>query len=1162
MQRLVVRLLGGFQVELDGQAVYAFRTDKARALLAYLVVESARPHRRETLAALLWPDRPDAVARANLRQALSYVRQALGDSQSHDSPSTGPGPQGQESPSFLLITPTDVQFNAASDHTLDVNELEACAASPERGEHGRTLAPLQLLPESYCADFLAGMAVSDSEAFQAWVLDRQEYYHRLTLDILDAQAAHFEAAGDYGQAVAAARLQLRMEPWLEEAHQRCMRNLALAGRRDEALHQYEACCRTVEAELAAEPSDSTRSLYADIRDGRLAAPRGRRSDAYRGEVTSPLPWTAPLSFRDASRIRLVAREDELGLLGSRLDAALAGETAVAFVSGDAGSGKTALLEAFAVSALEDHPDLLVAGARCGPGGRADPFGPLRRLAEVLFGDLNRGVAWHPAGQEEVERLAAATGLTLACLEEQGPDLAGKLVPAASIARRAGLSGGMREWSIMQGALAQGPLTQGAVFDQLLCTLAAIAAERPLLLLLDDLHWVDDATAAFLLHLGRELAGGRSAPCRMLVLGAYRPEPLGMRHRDLVTGETSRHSLASAIDELRQLQGEIVLELDRADGRAFVEAYVDTEPNRLGARFRDALYAHTGGHALFTVESLRNLRARGQLYKDEAGRWVVREPLEWGSLPARVEAAIAERIERLPEPERAILSCASVQGDDFTGELVAAIIGKPLREVLTCLSGSLARQHHLVRPEGLDQAPAQPGIDSGQRSLYRFTHHLFQKYLYDQLDVAERGRLHVAIAAALDRQAGDDPAERERLSLQLAWHYEAGGLPLQAARALHDAGQLAMRVSAMREAMNLYEHGLALLAEAAPPRERSSTEWSELHRRLELARLGPRRHLEGMGTAGLAGAEVQASAAGPEEAGGPPRLMLLWAQTEHLLGTGQFEAALAVAGRLLAEAGQCGDEDFAVIAALDCGLIHHYAGQPRESESALERLLTPLTPERRASPRPSASMHRRSGWPCRPSTGGSWATRRRPSRAAGRRSRPAATVASPSGRPLPTHSAPPCSFFSGWTKARWRSRPRHPTGWRRSAAWSCGRCSPTPCWGGSWSCMGIRAGSTAWAATAGGVRAWRLAWTFACWCWRTAACSRPAAANGALRTAQVSWRRDWPRSTACWGHTGCHADRFTRRSCAACRASSCWRAMGWTRRARQRHASKGPWNWAG
>ena len=328
---------------------------------------------------------------------------------------------------------------------------------------------------------------------------------------------------------------------------------------------------------------------------------------------------------------------------------------------------------------------------------------------------------------------------------------------------------------------QGALSQGALFDQLLRTLAAISREQPLLLLFDDLHWVDDASAAFLAHLGRELSRSR-----LLVLGAYRTSTVSLGRRDARSGEMTRHPLAAVVNELRREKGDIVIELDRADGRAFVEAYVDTEPNRLGARFRDALYAQTGGHALFTVESLRNLQERGELFKDEAGRWVARESLDWGELPARVEAAIAERIERLPENSRRFLSAASVQGDDFTGELVAELTGEPVGEVIAALSGSLARQHHLVRSEGLQQ------VGSDQRSVYRFRHHLFQKYLYDELDRIERGRWHAAVAASLARQVGEDPAERERFGARLAWHYESAGLPVQAARALLDAGRQATR----------------------------------------------------------------------------------------------------------------------------------------------------------------------------------------------------------------------------------------------------------------------------------------------------------------------------------------------------------------------------------
>ena len=514
MAKLVVRLLGGYRVELDGEAVYDFETDKARALLAYLIVEADRPHRRETLASLLWPDRPNTVAHTNLRQALARVRRALGDGPRGDD-AHGRRllhvPPGSLPPPFLFVTHTDVQFNTAGDYSLDVAELQEFAHSPALRQ--------QLLPAAFCTDFLAGFAVPDSETFQAWVLNRQEHYHRLALDILEHQNAAFEAAGDFEHAVAAARLQLRMEPWLEEAHRRCMRGFALAGRRDEALHQYELCRLALDVELGAGPAPNTEALCAAIRAGRLISP------------SPPLgiPGAVPEALSVSPHLRvsaspphpvsaLVAREDELGRLGHYLEAALAGETGVAFVSGDAGSGKTVLLEAFATLAMTGHPDLLAAGARCSPGGGLDPFAPLRRLADMLFGDLAGETAWPLHGRTGAGRLQDATTLVLSALARQGDGLVEVLVPAASIARRAGQSTPLAAPSSRLGSLpfSQGTLSQGALFDQLMRTLAAISREQPLLLLFDDLHWVDDASAAFLAHLGRELRHSR-----LLILGAYR-----------------------------------------------------------------------------------------------------------------------------------------------------------------------------------------------------------------------------------------------------------------------------------------------------------------------------------------------------------------------------------------------------------------------------------------------------------------------------------------------------------------------------------------------------------------------------------------------------------------------------------------------------------------
>ena len=106
MACLRLSLLGSFEAELDGKPVTGFATTKIQALLAYLAVESHRAHRREVLAALLWPDWPERAARTNLRNALSKLRTAIGD--------RGVAP-GHHEP-YLLITRETVQFNAASAH--------------------------------------------------------------------------------------------------------------------------------------------------------------------------------------------------------------------------------------------------------------------------------------------------------------------------------------------------------------------------------------------------------------------------------------------------------------------------------------------------------------------------------------------------------------------------------------------------------------------------------------------------------------------------------------------------------------------------------------------------------------------------------------------------------------------------------------------------------------------------------------------------------------------------------------------------------------------------------------------------------------------------------------------------------------------------------------
>src|SRR5947199_6265347 len=99
MARLSLSFLGSPLVTLDGQPVTGFAYDKVRALLTYLAIEADRPHRRDALTGLLWPELPDSAARMNLRQALASLRHAIDD---HSS-----------TPPFLLITRETIQFNTA-----------------------------------------------------------------------------------------------------------------------------------------------------------------------------------------------------------------------------------------------------------------------------------------------------------------------------------------------------------------------------------------------------------------------------------------------------------------------------------------------------------------------------------------------------------------------------------------------------------------------------------------------------------------------------------------------------------------------------------------------------------------------------------------------------------------------------------------------------------------------------------------------------------------------------------------------------------------------------------------------------------------------------------------------------------------------------------------
>jgi ABC-type oligopeptide transport system substrate-binding subunit len=499
----------------------------------------------------------------------------------------------------------------------------------------------------------------------------------------------------------------------------------------------------------------------------------------------------PISGPAPARPVFVGREAELSRLMGFLETAVKGQGQVAFLAGDAGSGKSSLLAAFAEEASQAHEGLLVAwGAGNAFSGRGDPYLPFRDVLSHLTGDVERGWTAGTLTTGQARALWSTMPLAIQGLLDQAPDLLDTMVPLPSLLARvdAALPAGHPTLLRLDERASEesmaGDLEQPQLFEQAVELLHHMAKERPLLIILDDLQWADSGSMALLFHLGRRLAGGR-----ILILGAYRQEEVSAE---------DEHPLRPLLDEFRRAFGDVWLDLNQAPGRAFVDALVDSEANRLDEGFRETLFQRTGGHPLFTVELLRDMQEGGDLVKDEEGAWTVGPELNWEALPARVEGAIAARIGRLKEGLRDVLAVAAVEGEAFTVQVVARVQEIQERQLLRTLSRELQKRYKLVQEDRSEHI--------GQQVInrYRFVHHLFQHFLYNGLSAAERQLLHGEIGTILESLYED---KNDEIAVQLARHFDEAGESYKAAGYLLTAGDRARSLYANQEAIDHYQRAL-------------------------------------------------------------------------------------------------------------------------------------------------------------------------------------------------------------------------------------------------------------------------------------------------------------------------------------------------------------------
>jgi tetratricopeptide (TPR) repeat protein/transcriptional regulator with XRE-family HTH domain len=529
--------------------------------------------------------------------------------------------------------------------------------------------------------------------------------------------------------------------------------------------------------------------------------RGVRSSRSVGSAYPPPPFARrPVPARSDV---FVARERELAYLSAQLEHALAHDGRVVFVTGSAGSGKSSLVRVFAEQSCDQYPNLVaVSGACTAYVGVGDPYLPFREQLDLLTGEIALSYEAGGIGDDIAQRLWELLPHACDALLDQGTDLIGTFRSSHALVARVGqaLDAGApiaaqaaRLQALLAQRLAPAPLHQFDLFTQYTRVLQRLAEHCPLVLIVEDLQWADEGSLSLLFHLGRRLAGRR-----ILIVGIYRPLEPG-------SSAEMQQPLQSVINELQRIHGTRAIDLGQIDRQGFVEALLDTEPNRLGPAFRDALYHQTGGHALFTVETLRDMQERGALLRDPSGAWVEGPSLGWATLPARVEGVIRERFDRVSAGVRALLTAASVEGESFTAEVAAAALGLAPNDVNHTLSVVLSDQHHLVDFE------AARDVDGRHLNRYRFRHNLFQTYLYGAIGPTERARLHLAVGAALERLYARN---LEWVAPQLARHYVAAGAPSDAIRALAIAADGARRLFALGEALRSYDQAIAL-AEAHP-----------------------------------------------------------------------------------------------------------------------------------------------------------------------------------------------------------------------------------------------------------------------------------------------------------------------------------------------------------
>ncbi len=749
-----MRLLGTFGLLSGEGGAVAISSPRAQSLLAYLALHRDAPQPRRQISFVLWPDSSEAQARNNLRQLIHQLRRSWPDADR-----------------FLSVEASTMSVRADVQLDLDVDEYEGALASALEADRSPDPAASRTAHEraaSLChGELLPG-------CYDDWIAPDRDRLSQRHARALDRLISLLEEQADYGAAIEYGEQQLRRDPLDERMYRWLMRLHALNQDRSGALRVYHTCVAVLARELGVEPSPPTREAYEELVRQEPAPsstpgpPSGEGPMAVAWSVSGPSPEAVPL----------VGRHDEWTLAITAWRRAAGGEAHLLLIGGEAGIGKSRLAEE-----LRDW-----VGQRGITSARTRAYAAEGRLSYAPAADWLR---------------SAALASGLARLDAASLSEIARLLPEL-LTRRPDLprpSARIEDWQRQRffGALAG----------------AFMAADQPLLLVLDDLQGCDADTLEWLHYL---LRVDRAAS--LLVTGTVRPE------------EVDRgHPLAALIADLRDAGQMTAIELGPLDPVDTSRLAAHVAGRELTPDEASLIHRETEGNPLFVVETVR-----AGLFAAEPGRGGDDHATKPGAggddhatkpgaggddhatkpgadtgqifppqrLPPRVQAVIAARLAQLSAPARELAALAATVGRAFTLDVLRQASGLDEDRLVQALDELWRR--HVVREHG--------------NNAYDFAHDKIREVAYAEMTDAHRRLLHRRVAQALERVFA---ASLDDVSAQIAAHYTGAGLADRAAAHYQRAAEVAQRVGANQEAIGLLHRGLSLLGSLPPSLERDAQE---------------------------------------------------------------------------------------------------------------------------------------------------------------------------------------------------------------------------------------------------------------------------------------------------------------------------------------------------